>query len=120
MFILHCNSKLDCVSFPCVDVRLTFVVYESGEGGNYTLTSNNTQEFRITDKEIAVEESNITWQYSNFKVENGTICVVSYAKLNVSTSLSFSRLSVMLTVFSVLLFHDHPPSDTNVISNCAL
>ena len=43
----------------------------SGEGGNYTLTSNNTQEFRITDKEIAVEESNITWQYSNFKVENG-------------------------------------------------
>ena len=31
----------------------------SGEGGNYTLTSNNTQEFRITDKEIAVEESNI-------------------------------------------------------------
>ncbi len=43
----------------------------SGEGGNYTLTSNNTQEFRITDKEIAVEKSNITWQYSNFKVENG-------------------------------------------------
>ncbi len=43
----------------------------SGEGGNYTLTGNNTQEFRITDKEIAVEESNITWQYSNFKVDNG-------------------------------------------------
>ncbi|MDE7336809.1 MAG: hypothetical protein K2N32_01690, partial [Clostridia bacterium] len=49
----------------------------TGDGENYTLTSNNTQEFRITDKEIELNASQLTWQYSNFKVENGALQNVS-------------------------------------------
>ncbi|MDE5990513.1 MAG: hypothetical protein K2H36_02895, partial [Clostridia bacterium] len=48
--------------------KLSVSLNDSGDGKNYDLIGITTQDFNITDKQITVSESNITWSYSN----NGT------------------------------------------------
>ncbi|MDE7337366.1 MAG: hypothetical protein K2N32_04555, partial [Clostridia bacterium] len=73
------NKKRTNITLPKLangSYTLKVSLEETGDGKNYTFVGE-PQTFLITDKEIEVNASQLTWQYSNFKINNGTAQNVS-------------------------------------------
>ena len=70
------DGKVTKVNIPPLPEKsgsyvLKVTLEKGGDSGNYTLTTNNTQEFRVSEKEIEVNKNNISWQYVNFNISDG-------------------------------------------------
>ena len=67
------NKKRTNITMPRLangNYTLKVTLNDTGEGKNYSY-AGGTQTFSVTEREIEVNDSHITWYYTNYKIENG-------------------------------------------------
>ena len=67
------NKKRTNITMPRLangNYTLRVTLNDTGEGKNYNY-AGGTQTFSVTEREIEVNDSHITWYYTNYKIESG-------------------------------------------------